>query len=95
MIIIESVNKLSSSQVSALRNVSLHITKGEVLAIIGRPNAGKSTLLRCINILVRPDSGRVVVDGCDVSGKRCSDHIFRAFSRGGMMWPHEQRSFQL
>ena len=79
MIIINSVNKLSSPQATALRNVSLHITKGEVLAIIGRPGAGKSTLLRCINMLVRPDSGRVVVDRRDVS--LLSGHALRLAQR--------------
>ena len=67
MIVIDSISKLSSPQTAALRNVSLHIRKGEVFAIIGRAGAGKSTLLRCINMLVRPDSGRVLVDGRDVS----------------------------
>jgi len=79
VIIIDSVNKLSSPQATALRNVSLHITKGEVLAIIGRPGAGKSTLLRCINMLVRPESGRVVVDGRDVSA--LSGHALRLAQR--------------
>ncbi len=67
VIVINSISMLSSPQAAALRNVSLHIRKGEVFAIIGRAGAGKSTLLRCINMLVRPDSGRILVDGRDVS----------------------------
>lgn len=47
----------------ALRNVDLFVQEGEVFGIIGKSGAGKSTMLRCINLLERPDSGRVVVDG--------------------------------
>jgi D-methionine transport system ATP-binding protein len=79
VIVIDSISKLSSPQAIALRNVSLHIRKGEVFAIIGRGGAGKSTLLRCINMLVRPDSGRVLVDGRDVSA--LSGHPLRLAQR--------------
>jgi D-methionine transport system ATP-binding protein len=79
VIIIDSLNKLPSPQATALRNISLHVTKGEALAIIGRAGAGKSTLLRCINMLARPDSGRVVVDGRDLTA--LSGHDLRLAQR--------------
>jgi len=79
VIIIDSVNKLLDPQATALRNISLHVTKGEALAIIGRAGAGKSTLLRCINMLARPDSGRVVVDGRDLTA--LSGHDLRLGQR--------------
>jgi len=47
----------------ALREVSLAIEPGEVVAIIGASGSGKSTLLRCINGLEIPDSGTVEFDG--------------------------------
>lgn len=47
-------------------NVSLSVSKGDVVAIIGPSGAGKSTLLRCINLLERPDSGRITVEGTPV-----------------------------
>lgn len=56
-----------SGDVHALRDVSLSIAQGEVFGIIGRSGAGKSTLVRAINLLNRPTSGRVVVDGRDLT----------------------------
>ena len=56
-----------SGEVHALRDVSLTIAAGEIFGIIGRSGAGKSTLVRAINLLNRPTSGRVVVDGQDLT----------------------------
>ncbi len=56
-----------SGDVHALRDVSLSIGAGEVFGIIGRSGAGKSTLVRAINLLNRPTSGRVIVDGQDLT----------------------------
>ncbi len=52
----------------ALRGIDLHIERGDVFGIIGPSGAGKSTLVRCINLLERASSGRVVIDGEDVTG---------------------------
>lgn len=57
----------------ALEDIDLTIEDGDVFGIIGESGAGKSTLVRCINLLERPTSGRVVIDGQDVtdlSGKK-------------------------
>lgn len=51
----------------AVKSVSLHIPAGSIYGLIGQSGAGKSTLLRLINLLERPDSGRVVVDGQDLT----------------------------
>ncbi len=53
--------------VHALQNVSLQVGKGEIFGVIGRSGAGKSSLVRTINLLNRPVSGRVVVDGRDLT----------------------------
>ena len=52
--------------VRALYGVSLRIQPGEVFGIIGRSGAGKSSLVRCINLLNRPTQGRVAVAGTDL-----------------------------
>jgi polar amino acid transport system ATP-binding protein len=59
---IDNVHK-HFGNVHALQGVSLDVTKGEVVVIIGPSGSGKSTLLRCINRLEEYDSGRIVVDG--------------------------------
>ena len=46
-----------------LRGVSMHVSRGEVVAIIGRSGSGKSTLLRCINHLETVDSGTIAIGG--------------------------------
>ena len=53
--------------VHAVQDVSLTIDKGEIFGMIGFSGAGKSTLVRCINLLERPTSGKVIVDGQDMS----------------------------
>ncbi len=52
--------------VDALRDVSLHVTPGELVAITGRSGSGKSTLLNMIGGLDRPSEGRVLIDGVDI-----------------------------
>ena len=46
-----------------LRDISLEVSKGDVIAILGPSGSGKTTLLRCINFLERPDSGTMVFEG--------------------------------
>jgi D-methionine transport system ATP-binding protein len=58
--------KTKTHTVTALKNVSLKISDGEIFGIIGLSGAGKSTVVRCINLLERPDSGEVILDGEDI-----------------------------
>ena len=54
-----------------LRGVSLDVTAGEVLCLIGASGSGKTTLLRCINQLVMIDSGAIWIDGDLLPGISC------------------------
>lgn len=69
----------------ALKSVSLEIPKGQVLALIGPSGAGKSTLIRCINRLVQPTSGSVVLKELELT-KLSSSALRRARRRMGMIF---------
>ena len=56
--------------VQALKGLSLHVGKGEVITLIGGNGAGKSTLIRTIAGLVRPQSGSVMFEGQSIAGMR-------------------------
>ena len=60
-----------------LKDVNATINKGEVISIIGPSGTGKSTFLRCLNRLEQPTSGKIIVDGMDVSAKDCPLHLIR------------------
>ena len=68
-----------STAVHALEDVSLDIEAGEIFGIIGLSGADKSTLVRCMNLLERPTSGTVTVDGADMTA--LSDKELRAARR--------------
>ena len=57
--------------VTPLKDVSVTINDGDVIAVIGPSGTGKSTLLRCINQLETPTSGQIIVDGQDITAPGC------------------------
>lgn len=68
MIKLENVHK-SFGKNEVLKGIDLHIEKGQVVVIIGPSGSGKSTVLRTMNNLEEPTSGKVIVDGMDLSDK--------------------------
>ncbi|WP_442579635.1 amino acid ABC transporter ATP-binding protein [Mesorhizobium sp. ASY16-5R] len=70
--------------VEVLKGVSLTLEKGEIVAVIGRSGSGKSTMLRCINGLEKVQSGRIVVDGIDVTAPGADLNLLR--QRAGMVF---------
>ena len=84
---IEKIYDSPSGPVRALKDISLHIEKGDIYGIIGLSGAGKSTLVRCINLLERPTKGTVVVDGQEITAM--SDSQLRAARKNiGMIFQH-------
>ena len=85
MIELRGVGKVFQNGVKALDNVNLKIDDGEFVVIVGLSGAGKSTLLRCINRLVEPTSGSVIVDGVDVTAADASS-LRQVRTRIGMIF---------
>ena len=52
-----------------LKDISLSVKRGEVISVIGSSGSGKSTMLRCINLLEKPTGGRIFFEGEDVTAK--------------------------
>ena len=69
MIKLENVHK-SFGKNEVLKGINLHIKQGQVVLIIGPSGSGKSTVLRTMNYLEEPTSGKVIVDGMDLSDKK-------------------------
>ncbi|WP_227368131.1 methionine ABC transporter ATP-binding protein [Halomonas sp. M20] len=70
MITLENVSKTYGSgaqAIHALKPTDLHVPQGAIHGVIGLSGAGKSTLIRCVNLLERPSSGRVFVDGQELT----------------------------
>lgn len=71
MIRIEALNKVfkdKTGDVHALKDININIEKGDIFGIIGLSGAGKSTLVRCLNRLEEPTSGKIYIDGTDITG---------------------------
>ncbi len=67
-----------------LRDINLSVSKGEVISVIGSSGSGKSTMLRCINLLEEPTGGRIIFEGNDISDKKNNVTSYRA--RVGMVF---------
>jgi len=83
MIKIEHLKK-EYPNVTPLKDVSTEIRDGDVIAIIGPSGTGKSTLLRCLNLLEKPTAGRIWVGEDEITDRRCD--IRRVRQRMGMVF---------
>lgn len=83
LIQIRNLNK-SYGDKQILRDISLDICKGDVVAVIGPSGCGKSTFLRLLNLLERPTSGDILLDGKSILAKDVPSHLVR--ERIGMVF---------
>ncbi|MEH3118245.1 MAG: betaine/proline/choline family ABC transporter ATP-binding protein [Methylorubrum populi] len=74
--------------VVGLRDIAFDIEEGEILVLMGLSGSGKSTLLRCMNRLVEPSCGRIVVDGVDVTRLGRKDLLAFRQKTFGMVFQH-------
>ncbi|MEK0083451.1 ABC transporter ATP-binding protein [Benzoatithermus flavus] len=83
-LVAEDIHK-KFGDVEVLKGVSMTAAKGDVIAILGASGSGKSTFLRCLNLLEMPNQGRIVVSGEEISLKP---------GRHGTLEPEDRRQVQ-
>jgi len=86
-VILETRNlKKSFGKLEVLKGISTGIRRGEVVSIIGPSGGGKSTFLRCLNLLEMPDGGQVLFKGQDITDKKLNISQYRQSI--GMVFQH-------
>ena len=70
---VKKIYTMDGVETPALRGIDLKITKGQFIAIMGPSGSGKSTLLHMIGALDKPTSGKILLDGVDISTLKESD----------------------
>lgn len=85
MIKVSQVYK-SFGKLEVLKEVSVEIQRGEVIALIGPSGSGKSTLLRCMNLLETPTKGKVFIDGKEITSP--ATDIMKVRQNVGMVFQH-------
>ncbi len=85
MLRLQKLTKTYKTGDQALKDIDLDVPKGQVLALIGPSGAGKSTMIRCINRLVEPTSGAVLLDDTDLT-KLGAGALRRARREMGMIF---------
>lgn len=78
--------KKSFGKLEVLKDISMDITEGEVVVLLGPSGSGKSTFLRCLNQLETATSGSIIVDGFDVTDKHTD--INKVRENIGMVFQH-------
>jgi len=91
LLLVENLYK-SYGDLKVLKGLSFNVTRGETVVIMGPSGSGKSTLLRCIVRLVEPDSGKIWIDGVEVTDpktdlKEIRKHVGFVFQQFNL-FPH-------
>ncbi len=90
MIELQHLNKIYNTPTgdfTALTDINLSVTKGEIFGIIGKSGAGKSSLIRCVNLLEAPSSGKVIVANQELTALSPSE-LRTARRKIGMIFQH-------
>ena len=85
MISVKNLSKQFGDNI-VLNNISVDIQKGEQVAIIGSSGSGKSTFLRCLNLLEKPTSGDIYFEGEKITDPKCNINLIRR--KMGMVFQH-------
>ncbi len=76
----------SFGDLEVLKDISMNVEKGEIIAVIGPSGSGKSTLLRCINMLEEPTDGHIFINGKDIMDPTTDINVVR--QNVGMVFQH-------
>ena len=78
--------KKSFGTLQVLKGINTEVQKGEVVVVIGHSGSGKSTFLRCLNLLETPTAGSIYVDGAEITDPKCDINLHR--QKMGMVFQH-------
>lgn len=84
MVRIENLHK-RFGDLEVLKGINLNIRKGEVVAVIGSSGTGKSTLLRCLNYLEKPDKGKIRIGDAEIDAEHCTKQEIQELRRHSAM----------
>lgn len=87
MIRIQNVNKTYPNNFIAVKDVSLNIKRGDIFGVIGLSGAGKSSLIRLLNRLEEPTSGKIIIDGTDITSLNKKE-LLEKRKKIGMIFQH-------
>ena len=87
MIEIQKINKIYPNGYHAVKDVSLEIQTGDIFGVIGLSGAGKSSLIRLLNRLEEPTSGKIIIDGVDITALSKGELLERR-KKIGMIFQH-------
>jgi len=84
MIQLENIYKSFKGN-AVLKGINLNLEKGEIMALVGMSGDGKSVLLKCIAGLIKPEEGRVIIDGTDINTLKLKE-LFAYWKRIGFLF---------
>lgn len=81
------IDEMKTTEIPAVKSVSLAVKKGEYISVLGHNGSGKSTLAKLLNLILIPTSGKIYIDGKDVSDAELSeDEVFEVRKKVGMVF---------
>lgn len=82
-----NIDEMDGTEIPALKSLNLSVKQGEYISVLGHNGSGKSTLAKLLNLILIPTSGKIFIDGKDVSDAELSeDDVFEVRKKIGMVF---------